>query len=238
MGGGTSLLLGKPLPSTIEERMAEAFKERLKSSGHSTHKTFQRIILKFPKIDESFQAVKTVFEKFDKDGSGVMHLKELKNCLGELHVDITDKELKEFYAESDFDHDHGIDFKEFIVFLALIYFLAAPSEDSSKGEVPSRLGLPQLEASFETIVDAFASLDTNGDGYLSKEELIESMNESSSGRMTDRTGITRFEEMDWDNNGLVTFKEFIFSFIDWVRVEEDEDSDDDDGGSSSRIHAG
>ena len=37
------------------------------------------------------------------------------------------------------------------------------------------------------------------------------------------------EEMDWDKNGTVTFKEFLFAFTRWVGIDnEDEDDDDED----------
>jgi calcium-binding protein CML len=31
--------------------------------------------------------------------------------------------------------------------------------------------------------------------------------------------------MDWDKNGTVTFKEFLFAFTDWVGLEDDGDDD-------------
>ena len=36
------------------------------------------------------------------------------------------------------------------------------------------------------------------------------------------------EEMDWDKNGMVNFKEFLFAFTRWVGLDE-EDEDDDEG---------
>jgi hypothetical protein len=36
------------------------------------------------------------------------------------------------------------------------------------------------------------------------------------------------EEMDWDKNGTVTFKEFLFAFTRWVGLDENEDDDDDE----------
>jgi len=30
------------------------------------------------------------------------------------------------------------------------------------------------------------------------------------------------EEMDWDKNGQVTFREFLFGFINWVGIGDDE----------------
>jgi calcium-binding protein CML len=31
------------------------------------------------------------------------------------------------------------------------------------------------------------------------------------------------EEMDWDRNGKVSFREFLFAFIDWVGIDTDEE---------------
>lgn len=37
--------------------------------------------------------------------------------------------------------------------------------------------------------------------------------------------VTYAEEMDWDKNGKVSFKEFLFSFIGWVGIDCDDDED-------------
>lgn len=34
--------------------------------------------------------------------------------------------------------------------------------------------------------------------------------------------------MDWDKNGTVTFKEFLFAFTRWVGLDENEDDEDDE----------
>lgn len=33
------------------------------------------------------------------------------------------------------------------------------------------------------------------------------------------------EEMDWDKNGMVTFKEFLFAFTRWVGIDEVDEDD-------------
>lgn len=35
------------------------------------------------------------------------------------------------------------------------------------------------------------------------------------------------EEMDWDKNGMVNFKEFLFAFTRWVGIDEAEDEDEE-----------
>ncbi len=56
----------------------------------------------------------------------------------------------------------------------------------------SRIGLPQLEATFDTIVEAFVFFDRNKDGYVSKEDLVDAINRSSPGRQGDKIGLERF----------------------------------------------
>ena len=34
----------------------------------------------------------------------------------------------------------------------------------------------------------------------------------------------RMDELDWDKNGFITFKEFAFAFLSWVGVDEKEDA--------------
>uniref|UniRef100_A0A7I4DZV8 EF-hand domain-containing protein n=1 Tax=Physcomitrium patens TaxID=3218 RepID=A0A7I4DZV8_PHYPA len=110
----------------IERRMVQAMAERAQKVN-VTLKTFNTFILKFPKIDASFEAVREVFNKADKNGDGSLDMEELKQCLQELQVEYSDQEIEEFHHESDMDASHGIQFKEFIVVLALIYLLGRPT---------------------------------------------------------------------------------------------------------------
>ncbi|RRT71872.1 hypothetical protein B296_00018440, partial [Ensete ventricosum] len=181
MGGvvGRSNSIRRSSPeSKLEAKMVEAMQRRA-SEGTSV-KSFNSIIMKFPKIDESLQKCKSIFEQF-----------------GEL--------------------------------------------------CKSRMGLPDLETTFETLVDAFVFLDKNKDGYVSKNEMVHAINETIGGeRSSGRIAMKRFgqffpltctqdqycfffwfaaEEMDWDKNGMVTFKEFLFAFTRWVGIDDVEDEE-------------
>lgn len=58
-----------------------------------------------------------------------------------------------------------------------------------------KMGLGNLEATFETLVDAFVFLDKNKDGYVSKDEMIQSINENTTGeRSSGRIAMKRFGE--------------------------------------------
>lgn len=67
----------------------------------------------------------------DKDGSGTIDLEELKECFRQLKVSFSDEEVKAFHQESDMDASKGVDFKEFIVVLALVYLLGRSNAGTS-----------------------------------------------------------------------------------------------------------
>lgn len=204
-------------PSNLELKMVEALKKRA-TSGKSTVKNFNSVIMKFHKIDESFDKVRIVFKKYDKDSNGTIDLDELKSCFQELNVSFTYDQIKELYHECDMDENKGIDFKEFIVLLASVHLLEDQSDPATKPVL-----LLHLQEAFNTIADAFVFFDKDKDGYVTKKEMIQSLNEASPVQETaGDIAVKRFQEMDWDRNGRVTFKEFLFVFTNWVGVEDSE----------------
>lgn len=57
------------------------------------------------------------------------------------------------------------------------------------------MAVPNLEATFETLVDAFVFLDENKDGHVSKNEMIHAINETRTGeRSSGRIAMKRFGE--------------------------------------------
>ncbi|CAH1450976.1 unnamed protein product [Lactuca virosa] len=208
-------------PTTkLEAKILKTMRSR-ESQGTSM-KSFNTIILKFPKIDASLRKCKAIFEQFDEDKSGSIDPKELNHCFRELKIDFTDEEIKDIFEECDINDDMGINFKEFIVILCLVYLL-------KKDRSNSRMGIPDLETAFETMVDSFVFLDKNKDGYVSKDEMVGAINETTSGeRSSGRIAMRRFEEMDWDKNGMVNFKEFLFAFTKWIGLEDAEDEDEEE----------
>ena len=205
----------------LESKMVESMKQR---AAHGTSvKSFNTIIMKFPKIDEGLRKCKTIFEQFDEDSNGEIDKEELKNCFQKLEISFTEEEISDLFEACDINEDMGMKYNEFIVFLCLVYLLNDPAASEAK----TKMGLGDLESTFETLVDAFVFLDKNKDGYVSKDEMIQAINESIPGeRSAGRIAMKRFEEMDWDKNGMVTFKEFLFAFTRWVGIGENEDDDE------------
>ncbi|XWS09137.1 hypothetical protein CRYUN_Cryun40dG0060200 [Craigia yunnanensis] len=93
----------------------------------------------------------------------------------------------------------GYKLNDFIILLCIVYLLMKPS----------------------------TSPDNNGDGKLNKKDMLKTLNEAFPWeRSPARVTRTRFKEMDWDNNGKVSFREFLFAFINWVGIESDEEIPD------------
>ncbi|KAL5548764.1 hypothetical protein UlMin_003995 [Ulmus minor] len=205
----------------LEAKMVEVMQKRASLGSHM--RSFDSIILKFPKIDESLRTCKSIFERFDEDSNGVIDQEEMKRCFQKLEISFSDEEIEDFFKACDINEDMGIKYNEFIVLLCLVYLL---KDDQTALHAKLRMRMPNLEATFETLVDAFVFLDKNKDGYVSKSEMVEAINETTSGeRSSGRIAMKRFEEMDWDKNGMVNFKEFLFAFTRWVGIDELEDEE-------------
>lgn len=209
--------------SKLEAKMVEAVQKRALKG--TSMKSFNSIILKFPKIDESFRKCKTIYQEFDEDSNGIIDREELKHCFHKLEMKFSDEEIDDLFDACDINEDMGMKFNEFIVLLCLVYLLEEPATEHAK----SKMGFNDLEATFETLVNAFVFLDKNRDGYVSKNEMVHAINETTVGeRSSGRIAMERFEEMDWDRNGMVNFKEFLFAFTRWVGIDEVDDGDDED----------
>ncbi|KAJ0965236.1 hypothetical protein J5N97_026374 [Dioscorea zingiberensis] len=200
-----------PTPvSKLEEEMVNAMQRR--AAEGCSMKSFNSLILKFPKIDENLRRCRSIFQQFDEDSNGAIDQEELKHCFLKLEISFTEEEIGELFDACDINKDMGMKFNEFIVLLCLVYLLKELGSVHGK----PRMGLPDLEATFETLVDAFVFLDKNKDGYVSRNEMVEAINE------------TVGEEMDWDKNGTVTFKEFLFAFTRWIGIKDNDDDEDDE----------
>lgn len=67
----------------------------------------------------------------DEDSNGYIDRDELKKCLETLQLHLTEKEIKDLFQSCDVNGDEGIEFKEFIVLLCLIYLLMEPSSSQT-----------------------------------------------------------------------------------------------------------
>ncbi|XP_042483212.1 probable calcium-binding protein CML22 isoform X2 [Macadamia integrifolia] len=210
----------KRLDANLEKKMVEAIKQR-GTSGKNNFRSMNSIVMRFPQFKEELKNIKSVFQQYDEDSNGIIDREELKRCLSKLQLQLTEKEMEDLLHSCDFDSIEGMQFNQFIVLLCLIYLLAEPSTSS---HTTSKMGSPQLDAMFDTIVQAFLFLDKNGDGKVNKNDMVRALNEGSPQEKSPRhITKTRFKEMDWGKNGKVSFKEFLSALNNWVGVDTDDE---------------
>ncbi|XP_073012868.1 probable calcium-binding protein CML22 [Typha latifolia] len=207
----------------LEKKVVEAIKERRKSR-QKTFRSLNSIIMRFPQFKEQLKSIKDVFERYDEDSNGTIDHQELKKCFTKLQIHLSEKEIDAMYHYCNIDGKKGIQQSEFIVLLCLIYLLMKPASASHNN---SEIGLPQLNSTFDTLVEAFLFLDKNGDGKLEREDVVLALNEESpKEKSLSRITARRFNEMDWNKDGKVDFKEFVFSLTKWVGIESDDEEEE------------
>ncbi|KAL2336933.1 hypothetical protein Fmac_011379 [Flemingia macrophylla] len=202
------------LEEKIEKKIAEMRRNKL---GESRLKTMDSIVMLFPMLKERLKTLRGMFEQYDEDSNGSIEPNELKNFLKHLKLHLTEQEFDNLFQYCDLDGSKGIQFNEFIVLLCLIHLLAAPSSSDNS----SKAGFAQVGEIFNTIVEVFVFFDHNGDGKLNQKDMIKTLNNPRE-RSPARISKHRFQEMDWDKNGQVTFREFLFGFINWIGIDAEE----------------
>lgn len=88
-------------------------------SGAQASRTLRRIVLQFPTVKKAFKAVRKVWKQYDADGNGTLDLEELRRCLDAMGAFVTPEDAEAMFKEVDFDNSKGLDFREFVVALAL-----------------------------------------------------------------------------------------------------------------------
>ncbi|KAF9606791.1 hypothetical protein IFM89_028167 [Coptis chinensis] len=215
----------RSLDPKLERKLVASIKKR-SPSGKNSFRSINSIIMRFPQFKEGLRNIRGVFEQYDEDSNGTIDREELKKCLITLQLHLTENEIEDLFQSCDVNGNKGIQFNEFIVLLCLIYLLMEPSASHTTSKMGS-----ELEATFNTIVEAFLFFDKNGDGKLNRKEMVKAMNEASpweswvSLRIPIHSSITA-EELDSNKSGQVSFKEFLFALIKWVGVDTDEEEEE------------
>ncbi|XP_058736812.1 probable calcium-binding protein CML22 [Vicia villosa] len=206
----------KSLERNLEKKISDIRRNKF---GQSKLKSIDTIVMLFPMFKKRLKTLRGMFQQYDEDSNGSIEPDELKTFLEDLELHLQENEIENIFQYCDIDGSKGIQFNEFIVLLCLIHILTEPlsSDDAPKAE------LAQLGEVFDSIVEIFLFFDKNGDGKLNKKDMMRTMNETNpKERSPAHITKNRFKEMDWDRNGQVTFREFLFGFINWVGIDADE----------------
>ncbi|KAK1413695.1 hypothetical protein QVD17_35472 [Tagetes erecta] len=206
------------LDNELETKMMEA---KQSSQRYNKIKSINSIILRFPQFREGLEEIRGVFRHFDVDSNGIIDREELTKCLQKLRFECTEQEINDLFESCDLGKNKGMKFNEFVVVLCLIYLLAGTS---SLSHTATTMGSLELNATFDSMIDAFLFLDKNGDGKLDKKDMIKAMNDDfPKEKSPTHITMTRFKEMDWNKDGKVGFREFLFSLINWVGIDSNDE---------------
>ena len=133
------------------------------------------------------QGLNAIFEEMDEDKDGTITVGELRNGLHRrgLEHDELELEVKRLMDSLDMDGSGTIDLKEFM---------------------SGTMSLCQLETE-ENMMKAFAQIDTDGNGYITKEELARSLERF--GLLEENAIEEIIEEVDSNKDGLIEYSEFV-----------------------------
>merc|ERR1719341_448241 len=154
--------------------------------------TTEQVVRKFRQNYNTIVEVKNAFRMFDKNRSGSLNESELKRMMLSTGFSFTDVEVQSIMNLGDKDGDGEIDLEEFLA-------LMTPSASET---------LQQIRKMVTCIADVkglFKEIDIDGDGLLSKEEML-----NSPGCKFDKEQIEAIYELG-DSNGdeVLDMGEFI-----------------------------
>merc|ERR1719336_1903521 len=119
------------------------------------------IVEKFRAKYKTLNDVRAAFKRFDRNGDGALSKDELSSAMKSSGDSYSDIEVDAIFSLGDVDGDGEITLEEFIT-------LMSPSSSAI---------IKRLRKSFKNLNDvkaAFKQIDSNNDGLLSKEEMMES----------------------------------------------------------------
>jgi hypothetical protein len=90
---------------------------------HSNHDPFTRILLKFPLVAQAFNSVRSTFEELDKGKKGYIVYTDMEEAFERLGVNFSKEEMGQVFQESDMLENGKLNFKEFLVCLAIGFVL-------------------------------------------------------------------------------------------------------------------
>jgi len=140
--------------------------------------------------EERLVQYKKAFAKFDKDSSGIISSKQLRQLLRTLGHNPSDIELRELVNQVDIDENGKIDFNEFIIMIG--YFDKANNEAEDLTDIFRVFDAPNDEdgiditelrriweeflrhaVSVEEFEEMISVIDDDGNGEINRFELLE-----------------------------------------------------------------
>jgi Ca2+-binding EF-hand superfamily protein len=102
-----------------------------------------------------------------------------------------------------------------------------------------------LVNALKLVLEAYILFDRDGSGTIDKNEVLAMVEEenkkakAAAGKKRGEVGTSallsreRWEELDWDSDGQITFKEFLFALLTWVGMDDEEGDAEADGAAAA-----
>ncbi|KAG6623941.1 putative calcium-binding protein CML21 [Phytophthora cinnamomi] len=180
-------------PTALDQKITNALRERWEARAHhDKDNQFTRILLKLPQAAEAFNSARSTFRTFDRDNKGYIEFADLSRVFEQLGANFSTEEISMVFQESDMMEDGKLNFKEFLVCLAIGFVLhKIPSLEAERLSIfyapMSRTGSNsnpaiatqsilfgegnKLRLAFQLAVDAFLWFDVDGDGIINRSEM-------------------------------------------------------------------
>jgi len=230
--------LGVPEGSTKEMRLSfdsgltekELNKPRMKKVGSfrvtgnnaKSARHFTKFVLNFGHIEECYKAINIGFckklvkdEQQDEDQiKEKMRAKstrgEIPNILSSLNFPDTVIPVR---ADSEEENAKLINFKDFLILTAGIYYKA---KDTIDLEDPT---LKTISLGLNLVQEMFDVIDEDGSGFIEKDEFKQTLMPLTNNPILIDI---RMEELDYNHDNQVSRDEFLFGIAQWVGFNEDD----------------
>ncbi len=206
--------------------------------------SFNHVLLRSARIRKALDHVKSVFKLHDVDSSDSIEYAELTEALKALGSEVSPGDAEKVFHQADMYDNNKLSLKEFIVCLLLGYVLgylklgdgsnneASKEEGGGNNEASKEEGgdddgfqghAKELRWAFNNIIGAYLLFDVDASGDLSRDEVMAQL-QAKTGVFADAAAQSlmtaeRWAELDWDQDGQISFREFIWAFQSWISVD-------------------
>ena len=168
------------------------------SAKDSKFKKLAMSIIAYNSSEEDIEKLRGAFGQYDANNNGTIVYFEFRKALAACNF--SESELKRIFASIDINHTGVINYTE---------FLSATLE--TRGRIED-----------ERIAEAFDKLDTDDSGFISKENICMVLGSKCTAKECDNIINELMEEIDADNDGQISYKEFLSMFREKHRASVDE----------------
>lgn len=203
-------------PERFDDRVREFLQRKLLAASENPglKLSFPRLILKFPFLAKTVEQLHKVFDEYCE--ARRLNLNQFSALMRHLIPTLPQAEINVIFQVADVNPDSVLDFKEFIVSIVLAHIIQA---DLSISEKVSRF--------VDVCAYGYLLFDPHANGFIVKADLDEMLR--SEGDHSNRSMLLsadRWNELDWDKNGTISFYEFVFALNKWVQDAECTEDDD------------